>query len=269
MLRRGNGFTLVELLVVLALISLLASLLLPALGTAQRRTQRIGCLHGCKQMGLGSQLYSNDDAQSAMTGTANFRDDDLNWLFPKYLNSLKLVICPATENLIRDMRRMPPEESGAARRSNLTEVPYEDRLHGNHFSLVDLQNNAPGKAAWPGTSYEVAGFFDSEVKTIRKTQSSMANYTLTAAAPNARYNFRGRIVGPADAWLIYDADDRDLRRGRLKATEDYPDPGDNHGTDGGNVAFGDGHAEWVPREQYIDSYIRGSDRPHPAGNLLY
>ena len=219
-------------------------------------------------MGLGSQLYSNEDPQSAMTGTANFKDDDLNWLFPKYLEALKIVICPATQNIIRGLHQIPPVEGGAGRGVNQTGLSYEDRLHGNHFSLVDLQNNARDKSAGPGTSYEVAGFFDSEVKAIRKTQNSMTDYTLTASAPNSKYSFRGRVVGPADAWLIYDADDRDLRLGALKANDDYPDAGDNHGTDGGNVAFGDGHAEWVPRDQYVDSYIRGSDRQHPAQSVL-
>ena len=44
--------------------------------------------------------------------------------------------------------------------------------------------------------------------------------------------------------------------------EDFPDPGDNHGVEGGNVVFCDGHAEWVPRNKYVGSFIRGNDEAH-------
>jgi prepilin-type processing-associated H-X9-DG protein len=43
---------------------------------------------------------------------------------------------------------------------------------------------------------------------------------------------------------------------------DFPDPGDNHGAEGGNIVFGDGHAEWVPRKRYVGSFIRGTDEVH-------
>lgn len=54
------AFTLVELLVVLALIGLLASLLLPALGKARARARNIACVSNLRQLGLAVRSYAED-----------------------------------------------------------------------------------------------------------------------------------------------------------------------------------------------------------------
>ena len=60
MKRKYQAFTLIELLVVISIISLLISILLPALGKARQSAQNIKCLSNLKQLGFIMQMYKTD-----------------------------------------------------------------------------------------------------------------------------------------------------------------------------------------------------------------
>lgn len=59
-MKTTKNFTLVELLIVIAIIAILASLLLPALSKAREKATSVQCVNNLKALGTAIQSYAND-----------------------------------------------------------------------------------------------------------------------------------------------------------------------------------------------------------------
>ena len=73
-MNQQRAFTLVELLIVIAVIAILAAILLPTLGNAKLSARRITCVNNLRQLGLASQMYWDDhegDTFRYMMGASN------------------------------------------------------------------------------------------------------------------------------------------------------------------------------------------------------
>ena len=59
--RRSRGFTLVELLVVIAIIAVLIAILLPVLSKAKQASQRTVCMSNVRQLTIAFRMYVEDN----------------------------------------------------------------------------------------------------------------------------------------------------------------------------------------------------------------
>ena len=97
MMKKRVQFTLVELLVVIAVIAILAGLLLPALNSAREKANSIRCVNNLSQLMKGQQLYASDFDDhfyfvSNIAGTVYYWTDMLNGM-RKYVPDGRVFFC--------------------------------------------------------------------------------------------------------------------------------------------------------------------------------
>ncbi|EEF61041.1 type II secretion system protein [Pedosphaera parvula] len=105
---RLAAFTLIELLLVVAIIGILAGLLLPALSSAKAKGNTVACLSNLKQLGLCFQMYNADNDGRFADNLPNF----YTGTDPGYSNSwvvgdMTRIAEATNQNLLRQSKFFP------------------------------------------------------------------------------------------------------------------------------------------------------------------
>ncbi|HVY72402.1 MAG TPA: prepilin-type N-terminal cleavage/methylation domain-containing protein [Verrucomicrobiae bacterium] len=98
-----RGFSLIELLVVVAIIAIVAGMLLPALAGGKERARRTDCRSHIRQFLLGIQMYADDNREFLPSGLSDKGEDEhvpvisslTRTNLTKYVGATRLLDCPS------------------------------------------------------------------------------------------------------------------------------------------------------------------------------
>ena len=239
-MRRGKGFTLVELLVVIGVIAVVAAFLLPSVKTARAQAQQVLCANRLRQLAAAAINYGIDNHGVLPPGTRDAGDQGEHciWInravytyFVKQVGSMPPPSLPAGQNGIGDPALACPNLYG----NDSNPVPFDApsgigwvigyNYLGNH-KLIDRNNN------WP---------VPSPVKLTDRGSLPLFS-DLNDWSPIDRWTIvpHQRVGGGG---FYYGADG-----GKMPS---------QHGASGGNVAFLDGSVRWKIVGRRIDAIRYG------------
>ncbi len=235
--RRGKengppGFTLLELLVVIAVISILAALLLPVLGKSKQKAWQTACSNNVRQLQLGWIMYASD--------------------YNDYLphNSCGVGAGQTLENPGWVAGNMWLN-SDAGQDVDIAESTNTDLLVGNQYApFGSIGGYVKNPAVYHCPADQSTVTIDGEILP-RVRSVSMNNYMGAQELPGFRFFMKMQEItapGPSDAWVFMDEREDSINDGLFAvdaaaryAIIDYPASYHNGGA---CISFADGHADY-------------------------
>jgi prepilin-type processing-associated H-X9-DG protein/prepilin-type N-terminal cleavage/methylation domain-containing protein len=127
----AGGFSLIELLIVMTIISILTAMLLPALRSARLMTRDIACGQNMRQIQIAINLYADDHAGLYPSSIVFNAQHHQLTVFSSYITKLDFYRCPLSGG---DVKAFPAEFSATINgQTEWTEYKVNDhyRLRGH------------------------------------------------------------------------------------------------------------------------------------------
>lgn len=230
---RPDGFTIMELLVVIGVIGIVCSLLIPALARAKSRAFSLICLSNLKQQQLSWHLYAGDNEDAAAPNNSFSSLSTPNTTDTPWVTGEGASWSPGIAPLDSTFKHL---ETGVL-------FPY-NRAHGIYHCPADLStvSNNPAQL---------------------RTRSYCMNISLNCSDATNSFRKATQInrPNPSDLFVWIDTQEQDIWDATfgIFSTDsmyagDWLDlPADRH-QQGANLAFADGHVEhwrWAAPKQFV------------------
>ena len=159
--KRGEAFTLVELIVVIAIVALLSGLSLSAVTGTNSKARRIACINNLKQVGLAFRTWSIAPAGLTPMTATRAQGGDAEDVGYRVLGAdqtisrgvSKLFLCMSNELSTPKVLFCPAEYESSLRQAAITfsgtydsatnSVPFTSDLNVSYFIGVDAQETSP------------------------------------------------------------------------------------------------------------------------------